>query len=167
MARDSDILRVKSAVVVITRQGPMGTVLNYAYQNELLFPGDGTPAERARFLKKGMVEPVTQEEVAIATAARAEAEEADVDDLAVTEPVEGSDDAGQGGDEGSDPLADSVPFDDPKRVEARGKLPAEGLPDGRAAQAVWVEAAVREGYAFNAVKGEEKAALVDLLSKKN
>lgn len=55
-------------------------------------------------------------------------------------------------------------FDDPERVAAREKLPTNGeLPDGRAAHAVWVEAAVARGYLYEAAAATEKAELVKLL----
>lgn len=57
----------------------------------------------------------------------------------------------------------STPYDDPDRVAARAKLPADGsMPDGRNAQAVWVEWLVTKGYDYDALKGQEKPDLVEL-----
>lgn len=64
------------------------------------------------------------------------------------------------------PPTDSVPYDHPDRVAAREKLPAGGsLPDGRAAHAVWVEAAVRAGYAYDAARQATKQELQELLRR--
>ncbi len=58
------------------------------------------------------------------------------------------------------PAADSVPYDDPERVEARSKLPADGsAPHANAGQPVWVEYAVKQGYDFAAVKDTDKAEI--------
>lgn len=52
------------------------------------------------------------------------------------------------------------------RAEARSKLPDDGsLPDGRAGHAVWVEAAVARGYAYEAAVKEDKKGLMDLLKQ--
>lgn len=50
-----------------------------------------------------------------------------------------------------------------KRAAARAKLPTDGSrPDGRAAQAVWVEYLVTKGYSYDAVVNEPKATLMEL-----
>lgn len=51
-----------------------------------------------------------------------------------------------------------------ERLAAQAKLPADGsLPHHNAAKAVWVEAAVRSGYAYDAAAAAEKPELVKLL----
>lgn len=60
---------------------------------------------------------------------------------------------------------DSVAFDDPERVKAREKLPADGAaPDKRAAEATWVEYAVSKGYSYDEAKAAGKAELVTLFT---
>jgi hypothetical protein len=51
-----------------------------------------------------------------------------------------------------------------ERVKARKKLPADGsLPHHNASKAVWVEAAVARGYAYDAAAAADKPELVKLL----
>lgn len=54
------------------------------------------------------------------------------------------------------------------RSAAAAKLPEDGsAPDGRAAQAVWVEYLVRQGYSYDAVKGEDRAELQKLAKQQS
>lgn len=94
--------------------------------------------------------------------------DADLPDAVVPDDVEQPPTSDGGGEraEGSESPQDSVPFDAPERVAAREKLPADGsLPDGRAGHPVWVEAAVRAGYAYDAASKSNKKELQDLLAK--
>lgn len=71
-------------------------------------------------------------------------------------------------DSGGQPPAgqDSVPVDDPERVKAREKLPADGSqPDKRAGEAVWVEYAVAKGYSYDAARQAGKQELIGLLTQ--
>lgn len=63
------------------------------------------------------------------------------------------------------PPGDSVPYDDPKRAEARAKLPDDGsAPHPNAGEAVWVEYAVAKGYSYEAVKDVGKEEIKKLFA---
>lgn len=57
----------------------------------------------------------------------------------------------------------TTPFNDPERVAARAKVPADGsLPHHNAGQPVWVEFLAAKGYDYDALKGQDKPDLVEL-----
>lgn len=126
-------------------------------RHQLVYKGtvlpDGVPQDRIRhLLSVNLIRRVEQESDLIAPAAPAPAAPTATDDGT--------------GDGGETPSPAETSYDDPERVAAREKLPADGsLPDGRAALAVWVEAAVARGYAYEAAKGTGKPELIDLLRR--
>lgn len=59
--------------------------------------------------------------------------------------------------------AEEAPAEDPERVAARAKLPADGsLPHHAAGQPVWVEWHVAQGGSYEDLKGQDKPTLVEL-----
>lgn len=135
--------RVTAPVVVAQDDTAHGRAMSYFYAGTFL-PA-GVPSKTVEhLLRRRMIEPV--------------------DDGRALEPIEDAVVSPAEGD--GDQSQDSVPFDAPERVAAREKLPADGsLPDGRAGHPVWVEAAVRAGYAYDAASKSNKKELQDLLAK--
>lgn len=130
-------LRVKGAFVQVTTLAPTGHQRSAYYQGAYL-PPDTPAEERDHLLSVGLVEEVPDSEAPAPTPTPAE-----------EPPTAGV----------------NVPaVDDPRRVKARAKLPADGSPPPpQAGEDVWVEYAVSKGYAYEAARTAGKDELINLL----
>lgn len=140
----------------IVVDSPEGPVTQLVYKGTIL--PDGVPAARLRhLLDLNLIRDVGSNPIAPAAPAPNVQDPNEV--AAAGGPTEPSETP-------ANPTSEAKPFDDPERVAAREKLPTDGsLPDGRAAHAVWVEAAVAKGYAYEAASSTEKPELIALLRK--
>ncbi|RKR92787.1 hypothetical protein BDK92_7267 [Micromonospora pisi] len=155
--------RVTAAVVVVTAITAHGPALSYVYRDAFV-PAEAKPAEIRHLLRRGMIERVGRSAPPVAAPpAEAKPDEAKPDEV----PADAPDSAPVAEPNGTgDAAQQAVPFDDPDRAAARAKLPDDGaLPDGRAAHAVWIEAAVARGYAYEAAAASSKDELRDLLKQ--
>ena len=126
---------------VVTPAGPAKTTM---YKGAVV-PDTATAAEVRHHLSVGLIEPVAGSEP----------------EPAVSPTVVPSPD-----DDGGQPPQDSVPADDPERVKAREKLPADGAaPHRNAAEATWIEYAVAKGYSYDAARQAGKQELIGLLTQ--
>ncbi|MFY1686488.1 hypothetical protein [Plantactinospora sp. WMMB782] len=157
--------QVVGQVAHVRTQSPQGPMTRLLYKGSLL-PDDVSPEQIRHLLSVKLIAPfggVGGSDLPGAAlpppiAGQESADDADTDG-GNTDDNGGGGPQGGGGTEGSE-----TPFDDPDRTAARSKLPTDGsLPDGRAAHAVWVEAAVARGYAYEAARGTAKPELMDLL----
>lgn len=137
--------QVTAEMVVVPAATPFGPQMVHVLRDGLL--PDGVPDDRIQhLLSVGMIRAV-----GVVAHAPADTGGADTDGPSVP--------GSPGGDTPPQPEELSE-----ERKAARAKLPADGsLPHHAAGKAVWVEAAVDRGYAYEAANAASKAELVELL----
>lgn len=162
----SDRYQVVAECAHVTVNGPTGRAINLLLKGALV-PGDAP--EVPRLLDLGYIAKVGQAEAGGVDAAGvpAGAYTVEVPANITTTPVEKTAEQQRAEQEAAEKVKADTELAD-KRAAAKAKLPEGGAaPDGRAAQAVWVEYLVSKGSRYEDVQAVDKDELVKLAKQQS